>query len=214
MNDNADIIKDWAIVTVPRVGSHYLQERIFVHTGKLVLKYHDPKFQTWGYESAGLLGNYDRVRSGLELDKLKLITIARDPKDLLTSEITMGIKHVYNNLATNENLSLTIENVKELADKYYNHYLKLEEFSDIVIDYNQLISFPFDVTCAIANRLKIEIIANEYKTNLKDNIDGGYMVSSRKASQYYMVKNVVEKTDLSNFYEAYNKILSKSITLP
>jgi LPS sulfotransferase NodH len=209
MYDDSHIIKDWAIVTVPRVGSHYLQERVFAHTGKVILKYHEPKLQNWGYASSGLLKNYDQLWSGLEVDKLKIITIARDPKELLTSEVTLATKQ--SNLT--ESLSLSMEEIKELADKFSNHYLKLEEISDIVIDYNQLISFPFDLICSIADRLKVKIITSEYKTNLKDYAPSGYLVSSKKAIQYDMVKKAIEEIDLSNFYEAYNKILSRSIIL-
>lgn len=211
MNDDSYIIKDWAIVTLPRVGSHYLQERIFAHTGKLIVKYHEPKPQTWGYAIKGLLKRNNRFWSGLEVDKLKLITIVRDPKDLLISHIALSIKQKDTRFVMEDNFSLNLDNIKGLIDKSCKQYLELEEISSIVIDYNQLVLFPFEITSAVANILEIDIITDKYETRLADS--EGYSVSSKELPQYDDVKNVINDMDLSDFYQAYNKILSRAITL-
>lgn len=210
MNNALNIVKDWAIVTVPRTGSHYLQERIFAHTGHIVLKYHEPKPQTWGYAIEGLLNNNARFWSGLEIDQLKMITIARDPKDLLTSDIVMSIKQKHKNF---EDISLIkVEDIKNKAEEYCNHYIKLLDQSRIIIDYDQLISLPFEVTCYIAQNLGIKILNDKYKTNLKDHANG-YVVSSKNTPEYDIIKEIIKKVDLSDFYKIYNKMLLKSIIL-
>jgi hypothetical protein len=209
MNDTLNIIKDWAIVTVPRTGSHYLQERIFVHTGHIVLKYHEPKPQTWGYAIEGLLDNNARFWIGLEIDQLKMITIARDPKDLIISDIAMAIKQKHRNF---EDISLLkIKDIQDRVNEYCDHYIKLLNYSTIIIDYDQLVSYPFEITCHIANLLNIKIITEKYKTNLKDR--DGYMVSSKNVSDYDVIKVAVDQVDLSKIYEAYYKIKSKCIFL-
>lgn len=207
MNDDSYIIKDWAIATVPRVGSHYLQERIFAHTGKLVIKYHEPKLQTWGYAIDGLLKGNNRFWSGLEVDKLKLITIVRDPKELLASHVSLAIKQKHKGFIITEDSPLNFENINALAEEYCSHYLELEKSSTIVIDYNELISFPFEVTSAIAHRIGIDIITDEYQTKLVDFDD--YVVSSKQLPQYNDIKNIINDMDMSNFYQAYDKILSR-----
>jgi hypothetical protein len=210
MNDALNIVKDWAIVTVPRTGSHYLQERLFVHTGHVVLKYHEPKPQTWGYAIGGLLNNNARFWSGLEIGQLKMITIARDPKDLLISDITMAIKQKHRNF---EDISLLqIKDIQDRANQYCDHYTKLSSQSKIIVDYDQLVSYPFETTCHIANLLNIKIITEKYKTKLKD-YKNGYMVSSKNASGYDVIKEAVDQVDLFKFYEAYDKIKSKCISL-
>lgn len=211
MNDESYIIKDWAIVTVPRVGSHYLQERIFQHTGKLIVKYHEPKPQTWGYAINGLLKSNNRFWSGLDVDKLKIITIVRDPKDLLTSHVSLSIKQKDKRFTMDDNSTLNLDHLKDLVEKYRDHYIELEETSTIVIHYNQLTSSPFEVTSAVAKSLGIDIVTDKYQTNLLDS--EGYAVSSKQLSQYDDVKNVINDMDLSDFYQAYNKILSRVITL-
>lgn len=211
MYDNSYILKDWAIVTVPRVGSHYLQERIFVHTGKLIIKYHEPKFQTWGYAIKGLLGPNTRFWSGLEVEKLKLITIVRDPKDLLVSHVSLAIKQRHEGFIIDENNPLNIDNVISLAEKYSNDYLELEKNSTIVVSYDQLMLFPFEVISAIAHSMGIDVITDKYETQLVDFDD--YTVSSKQLPHYDDIRNIIKEMDLSNFYQAYHKILSKSIIL-
>ncbi len=211
MNDESYIIKDWAITTVSRVGSHYLQERIFQHTGKLIVKYHEPKPQTWGYAIKGLLNRNNRFWSGLEVDKLKMITIVRDPKDLLTSHIALSIKQKDTRFVMDDDFSLNLDNIKGLIDKSCEQYIELEKISTIVIGYDQLVSFPFEVTLAVANILGIDIITDKYETRLEDS--AGYSVSSKELPQYNDIKNLINDMDLSDFYQAYNKILSRVITL-
>lgn len=211
MNDDSYIIKDWAIVTVPRVGSHYLQERIFAHTGKLVIKYHEPKPQTWGYAIEGLLKNNSRFWSGLDAENLKLITIVRDPKDLLVSHVSLAVRQRHEGFVIDEETPLNVDNIRALAQKYRDHYLELEKSSSIVIDYNKLISSPFEVTAAIAHRLGIDIITDKYQTKLVD--FDNYLVSSKELPEYTYSKNIINEMDLSDFYQAYYQILPKSIVL-
>lgn len=211
MNNDSYIIKDWAIVTVPRVGSHYLQERIFAHTGKLVVKYHEPKLQTWGYAIEGLLKTNARFWSGLEVDKLKLITIVRDPKDLLISHVSLAVRQRHEGFIIDEETPLNVDNIRALAEKYRDHYIELEKSSTIVIDYNQLISSPFEVITALAQRLGIEIITDKYQTKLVDFDD--YVVSSKELPEYNYSKNIINEMDLSDFYQAYYKILPKGMVL-
>jgi len=211
MHDDSYIIRDWAIVTVPRVGSHYLQERIFAHTGKLVIKYHEPKFQTWGYAIKGLLGPNTRFWSGLDVEKLKLITIVRDPKDLLVSHVSLSVKQRHKGFIIDEDTPLNIDNIKTLAEKYCDDYLELEKNSTIVINYDQLVLSPFEVTSTIANNMGIDIITDKYETQLVDFDD--YSVSSKQLPHYDDIRNVINEMDFSYFYQAYQKILSKSIIL-
>lgn len=261
------IVKDWVIITIPRVGSHYLQERIFAHTNKkLVLKYHEPVLQTWGYatpelfdagDSASKLGMYNdnwpkiisgkaqHFWSGLDQANLKVMTIVRDPSDLLISDVAMAMnKEVDEKLAKlaahRESLSpydFVRDEIKEKTrkkfidlykdsdgpnsfnkvflqkriSKYATHYLKLKEISTIVIDYDDLVSFPFEVTCAVASRMNAEITTDKYSPIGLDK--NNYLVSSKGIYEYDVAKEVVEKTDLSEFYEAYNKIKMDCISL-
>ena len=214
------ILKDWVIITVPRVGSHYLQERIFVHTNKtLILKYHEPTMQKWGYANPGLLENGNRFWSGLDMDNLKVITIARNPKDLIISDIAMALnrnikskdEEFRENFLQSYKQGIDSERIQDRVDKYTEDYVKLESLSSIIIDYNDLVSSPYEVTCAIANRIGVEIITNEYKPVQLDK--NKFLVSSKNIPEYEVAQKVVEKVDLSKFYEAYEKIKSKCISL-
>lgn len=214
------ILKDWVIVTVPRVGSHYLQERIFVHTNKtLILKYHEPILQKWGYANPGLLEQGQRYWSGLDMDNLKVITVARNPKDLIISDIAMALnRHIKikdeelrENYLQSYKQGIDSERIQDRVDKYTEDYIKLESLSSIIINYNDLVSSPYEITCAIANRIGVEIITNEYKPVQLDK--NKFLVSSKNIPEYEVAQEAIEKVDLSKFDEAYKKIKSKCISL-
>lgn len=214
------ILKDWVIITVPRVGSHYLQERIFVHTNKtLILKYHEPTMQKWEDSNPGLLEDGDRFWSGLDMDSLKVITVARKPKDLIISDIAMRLygniknkdEEFRENYLQSYKQGVYSEKIQDRVDKYTEDYVKLESLSSIIIDYNDLVSSPYEVTCAIANRIGVEIITNEYKPIQLDK--NNFLVSSKNIPEYEVVQEAIEKVDLSKFDEAYNKIRSKCISV-
>lgn len=215
-----NILRDWVIITVPRVGSHYLQERIFVHTNKtLILKYHEPIMQKWGYANPGLLKQGQRYWSGLDMDNLKVITVARKPKDLIISDIAMALnRHIKNKDEELREIYLQFykheldsERIQDRVDKYTEDYIKLESLSSIIIDYNDLISSPYEVTCAIANRIGVEIITDEYKPVQLDK--NKFLISSKNIPEYEVAQEAIEKVDLSKFDEAYEKIKSKCISL-
>lgn len=214
------ILKDWVIITVPRVGSHYLQERIFVHTNKtLILKYHEPTMQKWEDSNPGLLEDGDRFWSGLDMDSLKVITVARKPKDLIISDIAMRLygniknkdEEFRENYLQSYKQGVYSEKIQDRVDKYTEDYVKLESLSSIIIDYNDLVSSPYEVTCAIANRIGVEIITNEYKPIQLDK--NNFLVSSKNIPEYEVAQEAIEKVDLSKFDEAYEKIKSKCISL-
>lgn len=214
------ILKDWVIITVPRVGSHYLQERIFVHTNKtLILKYHEPTIQKWGYANPGLLEQGQRYWSGLDIDNLKVITVARQPKDLIVSDIAMAINRdldqkepsLRESLLQFYKYDIDSERLQGRINKYSNDYLQLEGMSSIIIDYEDLISSPYEVTCAIADRMGIEIVTDEYKPVGLDK--NNFLVSSKNIPEYDVARDIVSNLDLSKFDEAYEKIKSKCISL-
>lgn len=178
-------LKDWAIVTVPRTGSHFLQERIYQHTGLTI----------------------ERIYEQRPNDK-KIITIARDPIEIVKSSMAM-IRH------QDQKLGLGKRDIGEqnAIFQYTSDYLYFAEKSDIVVDFNKLILDPFETTCAIAKILNIKIINKKYENNLKDSINPRYLVTSKNVPEYQEISSEVGLLDLSKFQEAYIKLLSKSIAL-
>jgi len=181
---------DYSIVTLPRVGSNYLQDRILQHTGLFVERFHT-------------------------LQNNKMITIARDPLEFLASEVSM--RYFYDTSSTTLD-KLVNNNLRSLWLNDYSKYFTgtddmtmIDQF-DIIIDYDRLINFPVETIKAIAIKMDVEIITEGYESGrLKDYAEHGHMISSKKVREYEMIRKYIEDTDLSKLYDIYNAMLDKSI---
>ena len=181
---------DYSIVTLPRVGSNYLQDRILQHTGLFVERFHT--FQD-----------------------NKMITIARDPVEFLTSEVAMS--YFYDTSSTTLD-KLVNNNLRSLWLNDYSKYftgtddMTMIDRFDIIIDYDRLINFPVETIKSLANHMSIDIISEDYESGrLKDYTEHGHIISSKKVKEYEMIRKYVEDTDLSKLYDIYHAMLDKAI---
>jgi len=183
------ISKEYSIVTLPRVGSNYLQDRIVQHTGVYIKRSHT------------LMNN-------------KMITIVRDPVDIITSKLAMTafydkdnktINHIRNNKENTEDLNLYIDSLNK-ADIDKNLY--------IFINYEDLIKYPFDTVKTLSNIINLPITNKNYKEGMiSDTKEDSHLLSSKKVEDYKEIRSYVESLDLSNFYQFYNKALDKCINI-
>ena len=181
------MINDYSIVTLPRVGSNYFQDRIFQHTGVLVQRFH-------------------RAQSN------KMITIARDPKELLTSEISMRAfydKTILDKMQTTKWTESVIENFNTYLSGIDNMTL-IDRF-DIVIDYKTLIDFPFETTRTVCDMIGLDIINEQYVDNLKDYTEHNHILSSKKVQEYDQIGQYVSNLDLTEMYKFYDALLAKCV---
>lgn len=174
---------DYSICTLPRVGSFYLQDRILQHTGHFIKKYHSHKDN-------------------------KMITIVRDPRDMLTSKLAMSVFYDKNNETINDIRSNKI--TKDL-EQYIDFVNRANKDFYILINYNDLVSCPTETTMAAAEIMDLPIISKEYKDNLKDYPEYSHLSSSKKVNEYEEIKDYVEKLDLSYLYTAYNRAIKACI---
>jgi hypothetical protein len=180
---------EYSICTVPRVGSFYLQDRILQHTGVYIKKYHSFKDN-------------------------KMITVARDPIDMLTSKLAMTAFYDKNN-ETVDHIRNSQDNTADL-NIYLNSLNKVDMAEDfyIVVDYNDLINYPFETTVAITGMMNLSIVNNDYKENtIREYPENSHIISSKKVAEYEEIKSYVKKLDLSPLYDIYNKALTKCIKI-
>lgn len=124
------------------------------------------------------------------------ITIARDPFDSIQSFVAMR-KH-YNPETYSET---------DYLDYYVDLYKYLDLNANLVIDYNDLISFPQETTKMICDLLGFEKIISSHSM-LADNKDIEYLVSSKNVKEYDEEYFKIE--DMTNCYNEYYKLLSKA----
>jgi hypothetical protein len=182
------VSSEYSICTLPRVGSFYLQDRIFQHTGVYIKKYHS-------------------------LKNNKMITIIRDPFDMLTSKLAMTVFYEKDDKTIND-----IKNNKITKDlEEYLSFINQVDISShpfIFIDYEDLTIKPIETIQALASIINLPIINKNYKENtIKDYAEYSHLVSSKKSEQYEEIKSYVEAMDLSNLYDFYDKTIAKCIKI-
>ena len=173
---------EYSIVTIPRTGSHYLQDRIEQHTGLYLKKSHD-------------------------LQDNKMITIVRDPIDFLSSYVSLDALYYKGSL----DRFLAQPDRYCFGDWFGQNDMEIVDNFDIIIKYESLIDSPLETVKKIADKMSVEIIETRYKSNVIDKPYRNYVVSSKNIKEYDRIRQIVEQQDLTRTYEIYNKFLSKAI---
>lgn len=174
---------EYSIVTIPRSGSHYLQDRIEQHTGVYVKKSH-------------------------ELQSNKMITIVRDPIDFISSYVAMDAIY-YKGGSIDDFLSSPAKYC--FSDWFTQNDLDIVDDFDIIIKYESLINSPLETVKKIAEKMSIEVTENRYKSTIVDQPFRNHVVSSKKIKDYNTIRKIVEQQDLTRTYAIYNKFLAKAI---
>jgi hypothetical protein len=179
---------EYSIVTFPRVGSYYLQDRMLQHTGVYVKKYHNVKSN-------------------------KMITIARDPADALASKLAMSVFYDKSNEIIED---IRSNKITKDVEEYFDVVKKINPSKDFyaIIDYKDLIESPFEITVTLADTMGVAITNKDYKENsVTDKPEISHIVSSKRIDEYKEIKDYVEKLDLSLLYNFYNKAIAHSIKI-
>jgi hypothetical protein len=173
---------EYSIVTIPRTGSHYLQDRIEQHTGLYLKKSHD-------------------------LQNNKMITIVRDPIDFLSSYVALDALYYEGSLER----FLSSPDRYCFGDWFAENDMEIVDNFDIIVKYESLIDSPFETVKKIAEKMSVEIIETRYKSNVIDKPYRKYVVSSKNLKEYNRIRQIIEQQDLTRTYEIYHKFLAKAI---
>ena len=177
------LIVEHLIVTIPRTGSNYLQNLI--------------------YQKIDCLYYVEKTHKFPEEHK-NIITIVRDPKDTIISELAMN--HSYG-------LPITERKILDRRNNYILLGKKLYNEAKIIIDYNDLINYPNEVIKYIAKDMKRPYKDIDYKNDLKDTEDKSYLVTSKNTPYYTKFKLLIDTLNFNRSYEVYHKLLSKAINV-
>ena len=172
---------DYSIVTIPRSGSNYLQDRIEQHTGLYIKKSH-------------------------ELQNNKMITIIREPVDFLSSYVAMDALY----FGSLDNF-LSAPSEWCFSNWYTENDMEIVDSFDIIVTYESLINSPLETVKKIADKMSVEIIEDRYKSNVVDKTYRNHVKSSKNLKDYDKIRKIIEEQDLSKTYEVYNKFLAKAI---
>jgi hypothetical protein len=177
------------LVTFPRSGSHYFDKLVYEKEGIHIEKSH----------SVDLL--FDKNNNKIR----KIITIVRDPKDSITSFISLEEQRGRRTLFF-QNLR-----IHQMMSEYVTINNFLYENADYVIDFNDLLIHPDLVIKKIIELL--EINKEDYKNfnTTKDEYPKTYILSSKNLSSYD--KNILDNFNMDLCYFYYNKMLERKIII-
>jgi hypothetical protein len=173
------------LVTFPRSGSHYFAKLVHEKTMFNIQRSH----------SINISFNNDNKKTK------KIVTIARDPKDTLTSLIALEKMQGFN---------MTNSKINELITYYIMFYSFLYEHADYIIDFKDLIESPDKVVGKTLDLLKID---NKSHLKFPDNTNYDTKGLAKKSSKSLSVYKTIDLDEFSMelCYFYYNKLLSKAI---
>jgi hypothetical protein len=172
------------LITYPRSGSHYLDRLIY-------------KEAEFHIERSHIVHNLLNKNN----EKLRtIITIVRDPKDSISSYIALE-KYLSN---------CQPFRINQIITEYILLYSFLYENADYIIDFDDLVKHPDDVTKRILSLLDInKENSSQFVTDI-DYDSKNFVESSKDLKEYKEESLDGFNIDLCYFY--YNKILEKKIT--
>lgn len=128
-------------------------------------------------------------------ENIFIITIVRDPFDSIQSHIAMN-KH-YNPETYTKN---------DYIEYYVELYKYLDRNANLIIDYNDLISFPQETAKMICDIVGFKKNPSNYKMH-GDKKEIKYLLSSKTVKEYSEKYFKIE--DIANCYDEYHNLLSK-----
>jgi hypothetical protein len=172
------------LLTYPRSGSHYFDK----------LLYQKANFHI---ERSHVINHlFDKDNKKIK----RIITIARDPKESISSWIGL-----------NKFLSSDYRGVNEMITDYIFLYNFLYENADYVIDYNDLVEYPNSVTEKILELLEInDKNSSQFVTEI-DYDSKTYIKSSKSVPGYNDIDLDGFNVELCYFY--YQRLLQKKIII-
>jgi hypothetical protein len=172
------------LVTFPRSGSHYFAKLVYEKTMFNIQRSHSINI------------SFDKNNKKTK----KIITIARDPKDSITSLIA---------LERSSGVHIPDSKINEMITNYIMFYSFLLQEADYVVDFKELIYSPDSVIDKALGFLQID---NSSYINFPDTTDYDAKGLARESSKSLLAYDNINlnnfNMDLSYFY--YEKILSKS----
>jgi len=137
-----------------------------------------------------------------------MITIVRDPIDLLSSYVAMDA--LYYKGGSLDHFFSSPERYC-FSDWFSDNDMEIVDNFDIILKYESLINSPFETVKKIADKMSLEIIEPRYKNNVRDMPHRHHLVSSKSVNGYDKIRQIVEQQDLTRTYEIYHKFLAKAI---
>lgn len=139
-----------------------------------------------------------------------IISVVRDPKDAISSLITMESFY----WRESESLEKYLETkIPERISDYIKFYELALTNINFMFMYNQINTYRDNLILFISNKTNFKIINNKYIDLIYDNKKHFFLRTSTSSEEYSFIYNQVGKYNLDKCYQIYNKCLESSIDL-
>lgn len=136
----------------------------------------------------------------------EVIGIIRNPKDSLTSALTMSLELFDGNIDNYKNNSFLLGSI----ELYIQTIDWIKENAFCFVDYDILVSDPKTTVAALADFIGLHFNDVEYNPQpLKDSENDFFIVSSKNSKYYEQARAMVEAIDLSLAEKSYADALHK-----
>jgi hypothetical protein len=177
------------VTTFPRSGSHFLKKHI------------NENF----YVDENFIFTHDMVLK----ESNNLITIVRNPKDAISSLITMNYHYRVNNKSF-QLLSIDKE-IMTVKIRYYKYYQYLLNSNvDIIIDYNFLNTNIDQIIDHIGKKLNLKRNNKNIEFLLNNETESKHLITSKESMHYEQIKTIVNQQKFDIQDQLYKEVLSKS----
>lgn len=141
----------------------------------------------------------------------KIITIARNPRDFIVSELAMTLHYTFS--LSDLNYDWIFSFLGTRADAFGKDMETLIERADIVLKYEDLVNRPGDVIDYLATVFDTPIIGPFKIDYLQDKPEVGYLVSSKTSGFYDYINKVADDVDFTEINNIYARLLAKAVNL-
>lgn len=182
-------MKNHILITIPRCGSHLLDRMLIEEFGTSPDRTHDVDIET---------------------DK-EIMTIARQPRDFIVSELAMTLHYTYS--LSDLNYGWIHSFLGERTDAFGKQIQTLIDRSSVVLKYDDLVNKPSQVIDYLATVFDTPRIG-PFKINyLQDKPEVGYLVSSKTSGFYDYINKIADGIDFTEINKVYTQLLDMSVDI-
>lgn len=174
------------VATFPRSGQHFLKEHL---TKRMPV-------------------NFEFTHK-INLNNNPTLTIVRNPMNCISSWAAM-VQYFYENDSEDE--SIFINNIERAKIKYKTFYEYILKDIDMVIDYNFLNTDIDNIINYIGKNINVAPVFYDANASfiVRDELENQHVASSKKLKAYEISTRLINKINLDEEFELYNKTLKKA----
>lgn len=139
-----------------------------------------------------------------------IISVLRDPIESISSIVAMEYFYFNNNNILDKTINSIVKNKITSYEYFFNNIIN---FSNILLNYEDINIYRDRIIEYISNETGNKIIKKEYIDKIRDIPEYAFLKSSKTYEKYNYIKNIVLNNNLEGCYKIYNKLYNSCLDL-